>query len=244
MSEPQLISVELDCLLDTRLGLIAMHKPEFVDPLLKANYRNRKTDRLELLVPTFPGEWFRDAYAKRDKEVLKHSRLAPSVSLLSAMTNGLEVQKYDTPYVEKIEVEINYYPYKLTKAEIKMLCDVVYYYCSAESKVTAVSRPIEDYTPTMLKDKYGGLIVYSVDKWVTAHHQELMRTKIPTVTICGPTLYLNHVPSAVECTFDERGALNLFAGYEDALVEHVGLNFVDTALFSLVDLAQLEKNEI
>lgn len=239
----QVLHVELDCLLDTRLGTVTRYWPERIPALMEAGYRKRQSDDLSLLVPDFPQAEFKVNYAKRDVETLKFSRPTPSVVLLKGITDTLQGQSITSPHVDSITVEVNIYPYTLSEKERDVLVDMVMLYSSLITMVNIVSYTVQQLTPSVLREAYSGLIIYDLEAWLQNHLEPLQRCPCPTVTIMTPVRY-NVVPTLEQTAMDARGPTNLFAAMEQFLLEFVGINFHPMECFSLVDIAALRKGDI
>lgn len=245
--QPTRLMVELDTILDTRLGVVNQHLPHLVEPLLTAGYRDRKSDQLELLCPDIKQHWFNVAYAARDKDTLKASRITPLVIAHTNLTSELERLFYDTPLGSSVDIDLNIYPYVLSDAELSMVKDCLKHYSALTANVEIISQPMSYFTPSILKQHYGGIIVYNVAEWLSLHAEALLQCKIPDVSIIGPRRYAveDDVPVDDDLSFLPEGVpRDIFAFTEEGLLEFVGLFYWDMRVFSFIDLAVLDQDSI
>ena len=234
----QKILIDLDVLLDTRLGTLARLNPAAAqyllekDPLKDYHFRiiDDWTTLTNGLVDT---ETFKQAYRKRDVTTLKSSMLTNYVELIHAMTDTLESMVMFTPLAKSVTLEVNYWPYQLSPAELEMFQLSIANYTAIITEVRLVYYPVERLTPSVLKDGYSGYITYDYNEWAGYHQNALLTTKIPTVTIMAAAL--NHtIPT--ESDIAEMGIRDTFKAAETIMAEFVDLVLVSPRFYSIIEL--------
>lgn len=231
------ILIELDVILDTRLGVLYQHYPELIDNILSNGYHNRKIDKFSLLHKDINDSLVQQSYAQRNKETLKISRCTNFVFITNQLTKTLEDQAITTPTVDTIDVSINIYPYSFTDEELVTLKDMVKYYIGVTTGVDIVNMPLAKITPQYLKDHYAAIAIYHFSDWLKIHHESLLKCRIPKVTFFVPALHDNSVPTDKELTFKDQGKIDPFMALEATLIEFMDVVVLDSRMFSVIETA-------
>lgn len=228
--------VELDSLLDTRLGTLEKFSPPTALRVYKnPDYYSRDWDNWEgLSGGGITNDQFQTLYAERNVEVLEKSRPTQLLGMLGKITKELDMSRITAPDVEEIKVSINTYPYTLTIDEKRMLETLVFHYCALGTDVDTVEFKPEDLSPSFIKDRYDGVIMYEFDKWFTHHVTELNSVLIPRNVVFAPALYIKNPDALVEETPEEFLNVSPFSQFEMALVERLGLELLNAKEFSVV----------
>ncbi len=229
--------VELDCLLDTRIGTVSRLNEAAAVNLLKSDYRLRKTDNFEELTEGLvTNADFRYAYEQRDVETLKASRCTNMVFLLKDLVDKVEGQRIDTPYADRVVVEVNVHPYNLDPAEEDALITAVMAYAGMETEVRVVNYSLGEITPGNIKDRWDAVILYEFNEWFKHHHETLKTVKLPANLMFAPALFVDRVPDAEEVKIEGLEGVDPFALLEMSLVERLKLELIEARFFSLVEL--------
>ena len=110
------VIIEIDCLLDTRLGTLAKFNPDLANAILTDTenlYHERKTD-------DFPGisrETFYSLYHDRDIETMFNSRPTNIIKFLIKNHLELATNLRSQAKNETLVYQINVFPYLLTPVE-------------------------------------------------------------------------------------------------------------------------------
>ncbi|WJJ55163.1 hypothetical protein [Xanthomonas phage RTH11] len=229
------VYVELDAYLDTRLAALGAISPKAAtDCSQDPAYFDRVIDDFESICGV-TREAFRNAYSLRDEEFLRASVITEIPFILDDLVRKLEAETVDTPFLSRVIVEVNTYPYKLDKETLNALSLAVMSRAGIETEVRCVSIPLERLTPTFCKERYGGLILYNFHDWMKHHLTAFEKVKMPTVTVMAPALYRDTVPS--EDAFSGEGISKHITGFqlsEVGCVELFSLSLLPAANFSMV----------
>lgn len=228
----QSIYVELDALLDTRLGTLHRMDPALVEQALDAGYKDRTSDRWVDLGLNVDQARYDDLYRRRDVTTLKQSRPTDLAPIITEMTSALGKASIEDPRIEEITLDVNVWPYRLN-AEVKdAIADAVREWVSIDCKVAVVDYDHGSLTPTFIDRRYVALILYDFDGWFQAQHDALLEKRLPTVSVIAPALYANGKPD--EEVVINGSPVDPFSATELALVEYLSLVLKDAKYYSLI----------
>lgn len=182
------ILIELDCLLDTRLGTLVEHYSEDqVLEVLKSNYHEREFDN-------FPGidyEEFQERYRKRDKRVLLNSMRTSILPMVLDFVKHTTMGSISTPFVYVPKVIVNTYPYDLTLEEQEIFKDLIFTITNGMSDIEIVRMSYSELTPGWLNNNVGVMVIYGYEDWLEAHARSgvFKRKTCPDVTMIAPAIY-------------------------------------------------------
>ncbi|QVD49399.1 hypothetical protein LUCX_329 [Xanthomonas phage vB_XciM_LucasX] len=233
-TEESVIYVELDALMDTRLptlGLISSQAA--VEASTDPRYFERVIDDFEPICG-ISKDTFRTLYAKRDTEILKASVITEMVFILDGIVRQLEEEARSTPFISRVRVEVNYYPYVLDEGEREMIATAIMARCGVETLVELIRLDPSVITPTRCRDRYSGMILYNFHDWMKHHLKAFESVKMPRVTVVAPALYYDVVPASD--AFVEDGLSEHITAFELArvgMVEMFALDLLPAANFSM-----------
>tara|TARA_B100000929_G_scaffold268793_1_gene237839 strand:- start:222 stop:962 length:741 start_codon:yes stop_codon:yes gene_type:complete len=227
--------VELDCLLDTRLGTLERLSPAAANTTFNGKaYFDRDYDDWERFTDGLVSrDAFMKAYTERDIETLALSRPTRFLRSLKDITGGLESQKIDLPDVEHVRVAVNVHPYQLSDKEKETLTTLVYGYCDVGTEVVVKDIPIQKLTPSAIGDYWDGVVLYDFDQWFKLHVDALNRTLIPRNSMLTAALYVKHPDQLKEEIPEGMEGVSAFALTELSLVERLGLEMLKAREFSI-----------
>lgn len=232
------IMVDLDTLLDTRLGIINMLNPEAASLMTKRNaYWDRENDFWEVLTDGLvTREAFAEAWATRGDntpEIINGSvmtnihpfimRLIGEDLLLRANQMGDEL--------DQLCLTINTWPYVLGPDGTEDMRDIAEYMFGASTPVEIVWVPIEKITPGFLDKDYAAVISYNFIEWIKMHFEDLARSRMNCFNYIGPRIYEHDVS---KLTADEKKTIIDLFRLEKLI--HMDFEFIDARYFSMVQL--------
>ena len=164
------ILVDIDAILDTRLAVIGTLYPELVEDVAKSSkYRLRRSDKMSLVDARIDDSAFALAYQRRDKELLKTSKLTMIVSEFKHVAaTYLQTAIENNPIMRDCFLVFNIYPYDLNIDEIEVLAEVF----KRQSGIPQIdcgfiNKSPADLTPSYLKEiDVKAWLLYDYSEWM------------------------------------------------------------------------------
>lgn len=186
------VLVELDALMDTRLGTLHTLNPEYaIEAVQSLDYYNRISDDLSHCCAVTDAE-YRAAYAVRDAEVLQSSRMTNLIFMLSNICVELDRQRRETPFTESVKVHLNVYPYQLDDSERFAIESALMCHLPMDVQVESVSIAPSALTPQYINSQYTGMLLYNFIDWIQRHYATFEHFRMAGVTILAPRLHAEH----------------------------------------------------
>lgn len=230
----QSLYVDIDALLDTRLGTMYRMDEELIESAIERDYKTRSSDIWSEINLDIDQDAYDELYRHRDEETLKVSRPTAVVPILTEVVEALGKASVNDPRIDSVSVDVNVWPYRLDAEVLAAIRDAVKTWVSVDCEVQIVNYEVGALTPMFIDTKYVALIVYDFNAWFDHHHDALLSKRIPTITMIAPTLYKSTSPE--EEIVYEGTTVDPFAATELALVEYITLVFKDTEYYSLIGL--------
>jgi len=221
--ESSRVLIDIDALLDTRLGTIVSIANDRLEDIILSGYHTRKSD-------DFIGvdkDAFKERYANRDKEVLLNSIVTPMARLLEEFSKKTLKLLLSTPFQYQPEIVLNIYPYILTNEEIKVLVGVIKSYTENLADISVVYKCYDEITPKYLKDDIAIYVTYNYNEWLETHsvNENFKKTICPEVGLIGPSIYFDEV-------VDDNG--EAFSAIEELASTVIALRLYPISNFSSV----------
>lgn len=229
--ETDVVYIELDALLDTRLGVLYQADPELAVKVLDSNkYRKRLIDRFGHI----SAEKFEELYKKRDIDTLKKSVLTNMPYFLQRLVKDCIVHSSVTNVDQELCFVVNTYPYVFEdESLLTMLKDCIGYHMLDAVDIRIVHMPPEELTPRYVKENFDILIMYRFQEWLYMHRDEFLIHRCPAVTLVAPAIYWKEMPDAEtinECRTIGRDPITIA---QDQLAEYIAVRFMEVSLFSI-----------
>lgn len=183
--EHSTILVELDCLLDTRIGCVYKNRPDLFEHILNRKYHQRYIDNF------YPG--YDSDYAKRDITILKNSAVTPVAQIIKEFSLDTYLNSLNTPFVKKPRVRINTYPYDIQ--DPKWIIAAIVAITDKKADVEVVSMKPEEVTPQYLKNHISVVVMYDYTKWLDMHslNENFKFGSCPSVKMMAPAIFFKEV---------------------------------------------------
>jgi len=185
------VFVDIDCILDTRMGTILKEygKTKAMELAEDTDYLLREVD----VFKGIPFDDFKEHYSKRDKTTLAMSKLTMLGDNLKGIINKILQTALTTPYDRVPKLFINVHGYNLTSDEKDLLKTAIYNITLNKTEILIVSVPPSKLKPAMImRDNIDILIMYDYSDWLEAQTDNLAKTPIPGCTLLIPLLYKNY----------------------------------------------------
>lgn len=233
--EQQRILVELDCLIDTRIGTLSMLNEAAAAKLFGPKYWGRLDDDFEYLTEgAVTNEAYRKAYNERGLESLMRGTLTGMTLLLNGMVSNLESLRINTPFVDAVVVEVNIYPYLLTEEQCELYVTAILAYTGMETPVRIVRYAPQELSPSIIKARWEAVIMYDFDAWITLHWSSLLTYRIPKHSLITAARSANQRIDNESLKAAGIEKIHPFAAAEGCFMEFVGLDMLSILHFCAI----------
>ena len=245
----QVILIDLDVLLDTRLAALIATDTNWASEFLESGgYRNRTSDIWCEHKPGLDMVRYNEIYENRDTELLKAARLT------GFMTNLLNIVKHyeldlatRSDMVSDVIIVINTSPYELSPEVEFGIVKAVQQYIGTVVKVRVVSQPHSKLSILYMANKgYTQYVLYDFAKWCNYHFSD--ENNLSNMTgkfdfgIVAPALLTSQYDEYIkqEVIENQLEDENPFELTKVAFSAMMDLSFLPAHDFSLLDAAKLE----
>lgn len=234
----QLIYLELDAILDTRIGCVDSIDPEMSKRIVKEgkSYWERKTDNFKEISPLWDHALYVEAYKNRGMETLTRSTLTGVLFVLQKIKAEIEKVVLDSPEVDGYGYQINAYPYRLNETEKEHLIIALRHYLGFVCSIDMVYIPYEKLTLNYIRSTYTDMYLYNFTDWISAIGEKVKEdARAPDVSMLVPSKYfdLNELPAETDYILDQDKKIGPFEMCKIIFSEFIGLEFIPIDIFSL-----------
>ena len=230
------IYVELDVLLDTRLGTIArLDDDAALKTLQSGGYHAREIDSFDFV----DMNEYKALYAQRDADTLSKSMLTGAIPFLRDVTAALAEQAQIRPYHNGGKLVVNTHPYTstLSSGELDEIGRAIAARMHGHAPVELVDISPESLTPYHCKQSYAMMMVYDFGAWMEMHSDAFRTTRLPEVTLFSPRLY-NERPREDELQIVTKELMHPMKAVELMASPIISLKLMDIKHFSVVTTKQ------
>ncbi len=221
------IYVDIDSLLDTRLGTLSLLGTEVVETALKDNkYHERVFDEF----PYVKHDTFVQLYKGRDKEVLLNSFITDVPEFIRELVRKAKTKQLENPLIDTASIVINFYPFKLTEKEVKDICQVIKNYIPETDSIDFIDKDPSMLDILQCRDNYSAMIMYDYSDWLKPNEATLIKHKSPNLLIMSPALYREKQPDLEELL---ECKVSPFIEHEKLMSLFIGLKLLDSKVFSI-----------
>lgn len=232
MSAPtQKIFVELDCILDTRLGTIARINEQAAIDILNNNYHSRDTDDFSQYIDN---EKFKELYEDRDGITLEYSSATSCLHLIETMCRELLVNTAVNPNHSGAELVINLYPYVMENHVIETLINAIRIWIGTNVIITTVNLAPEYISAIYCKNNISTMFMYNYERWLNKHIESFKDVNLKEMTMYVPAIYHNKKPTSEEMESLLAKGPHPFIELELLLKPVLDFNIIDIRIFSVV----------
>lgn len=235
MSQQKGAYIDLDSLLDARMGIIGQLNNDEAKRLMAGNYFRRTIDRFGSPRAGFSQEEYEALYRDRNVQSLHGSQLTRMTNeftmFMLDVYNKLGQPMADVSY----DVDVNLWPYNLNEDERYALKLILGKYFGQMVNVNLIHMDPASVTPAVVNIKYDLMITYDVNGWLTQHAESLLELPLLSVTLIGPRLYHTAPVSALKADQSKVEGVPLFNGIEMLFAPVISLRLIDVSYFSVLD---------
>lgn len=225
-----IIYIDLDALLDTRLGTLAMMDEQFAFNAMKKGYFKREVDAF----PDVDQEAFKIFYAQRNVETLKRSVLTNIIMLLQSFHKSSIEDFVLGGQNTGIEICVNTYPYSLSQEERQAILKMIQVKLGDEVEMSAILIDNAALTPMHCRTNYAAMIRYSFHEWMEIHVEEWKTVTMPNVAFYAPQLFAK-VPTPADIRRFKEEKLHPFQATEAICAPMFALRLLSIEMFCIHD---------
>lgn len=226
--------VELDCLLDTRLGSLACFDIESAAKLATVDaYHERQHNQLWRIMDGLPKQACEELWEHRKSiDTLIHSRVTKFTYQLRGLIDATRVSSAFIPFKQTGSVYVDVHGWGLSDEDKEELKESLKAFLDT-NRVHLVNIGVDNLTPKRIRKNYHSVSMIDFDKWVNIHIEELTDNRIPSVGFHCPAILLD--PDDKECCALYKAGLTQ-DGVREGFATSLRLTFYDPGQFSIIKL--------
>ncbi len=227
------VYLALDCLLDTRLGVLATISPDFAfEVTTKKSYFMREEDKFGTPeMGVLNKDLLAEVLKKRPEEVIRNSLRTKIPQFVREICTKLFFQAMSTPFHAGVEIDVNVYPHKFNDVEAKALIASLVLCFGKEFTLNLISKSDQDLTVDYVHDHYRCVIMYVYHEWMNVHQKEIQKKPLKTTGFYVPRLYFLTPPTEEALQEFADHNTDLFKFTQTILGPLVPIQFLPVALF-------------
>lgn len=238
LNKKQRFLIDLDTMVDTRLGIVKQHWPKRLTADRLEEYHARDHVRVWDIF-SIDEEEYKKAYDARDVETLTYSFGTQLAHVLRAIITTSVLKAETNPHIAQIEVSLNTFHYKLdrnvTNQFISVLRDILMVddiKVSKEIVTQAVEVDINNMSAAELRKDYEGMIIYDLVDWVSKTNKLTAEKPAPTFTVYYAALLTDDSEESRRQITEDN--VNPFKIVRIELARHFMADGLDAELFNIV----------
>ena len=241
MVNEHVIMIDVDAMIDTRLGTIdKLYGSEVTASLLTQRYLTRPTDEFHLLNPAINTEEYRKAFEKRDVECVGRGMPTNLMSDFGAMLDAhLDEILGQNPENKRIKIELNVAPYDFNNEEKQDLADCFREWTGTPFDINVIDIPVEQMTMSLIASrKWSAIFTYDFDRF---QYYTFVKNARPGIDVGNPqvSLFVPRIAASIENLKDSQNLVlpngNSLDTFDFLRVHYgplIGLEFIDAYKFS------------
>lgn len=224
------ILIDLDSLLDTRLGVLESIDPALTRQVIQSNtYWDREhTDWSVLTQGKLSNEDFLACWRDRDNRVLQASMMTAMIPVLGKILADYHRNMKDGVVEVDVGVEVNIWPYGLEYDDLEVIREALHQYLYDDLEVTFCSRPLTELTPQVMHEHYSAVVLFDFQPWIKHHCFNIAKQRCPGLNLIVPKLFESD-PSKLSVESKEEEII----GFRLWLLEYIDIEFIDAQWFSM-----------
>lgn len=184
---PKKVMVTLDALLDIRFARVNREDPDVALQVSSCQaYFQRTSESFPLSKTKTIGLNPSDSNPDNE-DLLPYSIRTTLWSFIAERMVLLLNENTEMMRYSEINLEINTWPFQLTKDEMEMMREVFMSITKNLFDVVVVYMPIESLTPAYVGKNYAALFFYDPSAWINRHQEEMMKGSLVDVELYTPS---------------------------------------------------------
>lgn len=230
MKNKQNLLVDLDCLLDTKIGVLNYEYPKKVTNERLKKYSERNHNFIGRIFDINDDEWGQ-SWDGRDEGVLLHSSPTVLFGILRETIAGKFHRGLASPVHAQLTLDLNIHPYNLDNNEREEIIQVIKEVTFTELEIRTVSIPPDRLTPLCIGENYQAVFMSDFKKWLSINNNLLVKNPIPKVTFYAPVIIEDGVDDLI--TRSNNEGINPVTTARQCMAEFLTLELLSASLFSL-----------
>lgn len=231
--------INLDVLLDTRLGTIARHSQEAASKVIgNENYYLREHDNWELFTEgLITNDKFKELYADRGNENTFETLSSSVLTNIIPVIHRIIVDELSTHLdnsgssQEPILLTLDIAPYVLDLNLKDSLVGILNELFGEGIDYELANIGLKQLTPKFIFDNYALVLIYDLHEWLRIHYSELVKIRAGEVNFIGPKLFERDV-SELDLDYKKHELLKF-------KIDHLvcmNFDFINAEYFSIVKM--------
>lgn len=236
------IYVDIDCLLDTRLGTLIKIDPRFAYNVSdNKNYYLRQEDIFKDKDQTLDREIYKKVFCKYKEEIIRSSLKTKMFAFLYELCKVFLNQATSTPYLSSIEIELNLYPYDFTQEEGTTILNLVSSILKDSIDISYINKSPKELTVDYIYESHCAMIMYDCSNWLNENNKGLQSRKLKEIALYIPKLnFVRQLTQEESKPFNERG-VNPFELLKILMCEFITMQFLPVSLYCADTPANLKE---
>lgn len=201
--------------------------------LMSGDYFKREIDKFEGIDNTE----FKRITEEASEELLTKSVLCEMVRFLGGMISKNNVIATSDPGYVDLSLKVNIWPFKLDEETIDLVGRAIASHFKGICGVELIDVSMEELTPKYCSEHFSALVMYNYDVWMNIHAENFKICRIPDVTLFGPRIYFNELPTAEQ--LDElltlEGGTDPFIAVQKLATPLVMLDLIPVRYFCIIN---------
>lgn len=234
--------IDLDSLLDTRLGLLHQHGGSELSKHVAASdayYQRDYDDWARLTGGVVDNATFETWWAARDAQTLLHSMTTAIFLPLSQTLATLSHHVHEGIETSSLSLLINVWPYQIPYDVEKALTQAILHHLGFQLPVVYTSLSPEEVTPAYLVENVHLVYMYDYHQWFRRHSWRIIQLQQSGLTFTLPRRFEKDVSQLTQ----EEKQKSLMA-FDLAVRLHVQCVFIETRYFSLFTPSAVHLDEV
>ena len=231
------VMVDLDAIIDTRIGTVSMLDPTLACVLVEGEYAKRTHDFFKTMSTVFTAEEYEKAYAERNRNALEQSTETGILDFIGDMILS-QMGEQTSPIDEQMyRIFLNTAPYNLTEAEKAELTTLLQVRIPMAHQVSIVTIPRHFLTPGYFRsNKIGTYVTYEATDWLKAFHAELEKAPMCSFHLVGPELTETAVDVSTlnDEAMEAYSNVGPFRAFELAAMPYLSVRLIPAKAFSTI----------
>ena len=240
LNKKQRILIELDALIDTRLGTVKRFWPRRINNSNLDEYHSRDHIRIWDIFG-IPKDKYLEHYNARDIDTLAFSFGTKLSVVLRALITTSIMKAETNPHIGQVEITLNLFPYVLNpevqRAFLNVLDDLLM--VDDVDVVKQIITGVDFIDTTVLsagaiRNEFEGMIIFDLVEWLSTTNKLTAKEPAPTLTVYfAALLYEDDDEDRRKITEDN---INPFKTVRKALAQHFLADALDAELFNIVKI--------